>query len=485
MRKTLVFIFILLIASSTCFGWDRDSKHTYPFYGGPTGGNPGDLDSISSASMMQYDRAIGFDVSGATFYAYVVQNTGVTTESAPYIITPDDLQAGGTGTGTSTWALAKIDANQLAGLTPYVIVEIDATAMAQITAATATAVIHASGFAYDSEVSAFVTGKGYAIASQTTAYVQSQVSGYPYNSNVIAWLTTYTNSISGTSLFSGITEMVTAGVTSWIANGTSTYLTTEIDATAMAQITAATATSTIHASGFAYDSEVTAFVQDSYTTSAGITAYVQTEIAAGTSTYVSSAELTAHTDITAFTGATDFATNSQVSAYAAPRTYLDIDSFAGVSDFATNTELTAYTAASAFTGATAFYKSGDSPIFDVATMDTGIGGVSKFIIYSGVTATGSMLGGSVLYWNSASMGIISLPTITGSTAFFVLKDIGNSGVTVVTENSQAILNAGTWGTKVWVPPSNLGHQIALTSVQTGVSNFWDVLGYVGDNWVTE
>lgn len=44
---------------------------------------------------------------------------------------------------------------------PYVVVEIDATAMAQIAAATASAAIHASGFAYDSQVTAFVEGKGY------------------------------------------------------------------------------------------------------------------------------------------------------------------------------------------------------------------------------------------------------------------------------------------------------------------------------------
>jgi len=126
-----------------------------------------------------------------------------------------------------------------------------------------------------------------------------------------------------------------------------------------------------------------------------------------------------------------------------------------------------------------------SQTLDDVTACTGRSGVSKCFEYSGVTATPAMLAGCIIYWDSATMGGVTLPTISGNTATVVVKDIQGSGITVFTENNQSILEDGTWGTKIWVAPGNLGHQVALTSVSSGISDFWDVIGNIGTNWTLE
>ena len=125
--------------------------------------------------------------------------------------------------------------------------------------------------------------------------------------------------------------------------------------------------------------------------------------------------------------------------------------------------------------------------FDMTTVDTSVGGTSKYIVNSGTTLTSNMLRGGLVYWNcETAKGGVSLPLVSGNTVFVVIKDIKGSGLTVFPENSQEILNQATpWGTKIWVPPGNMGHQVSLTSVKTGVSSFWDVIGIIGSNWVFE
>ena len=111
-----------------------------------------------------------------------------------------------------------------------------------------------------------------------------------------------------------------------------------------------------------------------------------------------------------------------------------------------------------------------------------LGGISKYYVYTGTTITGNMLASGIVYWDSTTMGGVTLQAISGDTPIFVFKDIQGAGVTVFTENDQDIQNDGSWGTLIWVAPGNLGHQIALSATKTGVSTFWDVLGVIGSNW---
>lgn len=118
------------------------------------------------------------------------------------------------------------------------------------------------------------------------------------------------------------------------------------------------------------------------------------------------------------------------------------------------------------------------------------GGVSKYFVYSGVTVSGDMMAGGIIYWDSTTMGGVTLPTISGSTPIVVIKDISGSGITIFTENAISytaegnILYNGSWGTKIWLVPDNLGNQISLTHVKTGTSSFWDAIGNIG-SWTLE
>lgn len=125
-------------------------------------------------------------------------------------------------------------------------------------------------------------------------------------------------------------------------------------------------------------------------------------------------------------------------------------------------------------------SSGNSIFYEVRAD----GGVSKYFVTSGATVTGDMLAGGIIYWDSTSIGGVTLPTISGGTEFVVVKDIQGGGVTIFTENDQSIHEEGSWGTSIWVAPDNLGHQIALTAVlsSTTPEGFWDIIGEIGFNW---
>jgi len=117
-RKILFYTFLILIIPLYVWAgsWSRDGKHIYPFYAGPTGGAAGDLDSLTGASMMAYDRALVFDTSGVTVSFYVVVNTGSTvaaSASGTTMVCPDDLESGGTLSGTSTWQRVAISGTTL------------------------------------------------------------------------------------------------------------------------------------------------------------------------------------------------------------------------------------------------------------------------------------------------------------------------------------------------------------------------------------
>ena len=113
-----------------------------------------------------------------------------------------------------------------------------------------------------------------------------------------------------------------------------------------------------------------------------------------------------------------------------------------------------------------------------------LAGVSKFFVQTGTTVTASMLGNGLIYWDSTTMGGVTVPTISDNAQIVTLKDIQAAGVTIFTENSQAVLNQNAWGTKIWVAPGNLGNQVTISSVMTGTSTFWDVVGSIG-SWRVE
>jgi len=120
-------------------------------------------------------------------------------------------------------------------------------------------------------------------------------------------------------------------------------------------------------------------------------------------------------------------------------------------------------------------------LFEAGTV---LAGVSKFFVPTGTTVTASMLGNGLIYWDSTTMGGVTVPTISDNAQIVTLKDIQAAGVTIFTENSQAVLNQNAWGTKIWVAPGNLGNQVTISSVMTGTSTFWDVVGSIG-SWRVE
>ena len=111
MKKLIgTLIFAVLLIYTMSWAWDRDQKHTYTRYDGLTGGG-GALDALSSLSMMQYDRAAVYDDSGNSVYFFQVVDTGTTataSASGTTLVCPDDLEAGGSGSGTSTWEMTDV-----------------------------------------------------------------------------------------------------------------------------------------------------------------------------------------------------------------------------------------------------------------------------------------------------------------------------------------------------------------------------------------
>jgi hypothetical protein len=84
-----------------------------------------------------------------------------------------------------------------------------------------------SGYALDSQVSAFVIAQDQIVHGQVTSYIQSQVSAYPYNASVSAWIVDVKASVNA-QVTSYVQSQVSAypyasQVTSWIASGTSPF----------------------------------------------------------------------------------------------------------------------------------------------------------------------------------------------------------------------------------------------------------------------
>lgn len=117
------------------------------------------------------------------------------------------------------------------------------------------------------------------------------------------------------------------------------------------------------------------------------------------------------------------------------------------------------------------------------------GGISKYPVETGTTLTGIMLAGGAVYWMSATPGGVSLPAASGNTMFALIKDAYGAGVTIFAQNngaiSEVIHEEGSWGNSLFLPGGNMGGQIAITSVDSGASQFWDVIGKVDSDWVLD
>lgn len=161
------------------------------------------------------------------------------------------------------------------------------------------------------------------------------------------------------------------------------------------------------------------------------------------------------------------------------RSMLDAASFVGATKFALSTQL-------GVGGIAGVSMEGASPNLDIARANAFIGGTSKFFAATGTTVTSDMLGGGMIYWIGATADGVTIPATSSNTPFFVAKDMSGSGLTIFAEKKgsshQRFHMAGSWGNVVYVQSRNLGHQVSISSVKTGTSEYHDVIGTIGSNW---
>jgi hypothetical protein len=148
------------------------------------------------------------------------------------------------------------------------------------------------------------------------------------------------------------TVVRTAVTPTVLDKATDTYVVSEIDATALAAVTAHT--------------DEAAFAgTTNFATNAELTSHTTT--LTGVSGEATKVQLTSHTNEAAFAGVTNFSTNAELTAHTVTLSgvsgeatkvqltaHTDGTAFAGVTNFATNAELTAHTNDAAFAGNTNF-----------------------------------------------------------------------------------------------------------------------------------
>ncbi|MFH2075535.1 MAG: hypothetical protein ABIJ57_09345, partial [Pseudomonadota bacterium] len=177
MKTGRILIILMVLLLPTVLNAGVTKIQIRPFVGLTGGGNA--LDGISGYTIHPDDMAIGHDGTGVTLYVLFPQDTGVTTESTglPAVICPDDQQAGGTATGTTTWIQQADSSVTIQGKSLY----IDTTRWDDGSGGMASSVVRAG-------VSATVLDKA------TDAYVQAET-----DTTAMAALTAHTTTLSGTS----------------------------------------------------------------------------------------------------------------------------------------------------------------------------------------------------------------------------------------------------------------------------------------------
>src|SRR5574343_396661 len=113
LKKSVMIIAILLCVCSSAQAADTWSSGQSHFYSrrGLTGGGTA-LDALSGLSMCPNDYAVTLDISGNSIYFHQVSATGndsgTTTESAPFWIAPNSSDSGNTLAGVSMWKLCGV-----------------------------------------------------------------------------------------------------------------------------------------------------------------------------------------------------------------------------------------------------------------------------------------------------------------------------------------------------------------------------------------
>ena len=114
------------------------------------------------------------------------------------------------------------------------------------------------------------------------------------------------------------------------------------------------------------------------------------------------------------------------------------------------------------------------------------GGASIYCVYSGTTLTPDHLAGGMIYTFNTSPIVLGIPPVTGSTPYFMVKDMKGGGVTIQTTNGDVLYNASETGTAIFVNVGNSRHQATFNLVsESGTCAFVDVLGTRGGNWDVE
>ena len=122
--------------------------------------------------------------------------------------------------------------------------------------------------------------------------------------------------------------------------------------------------------------------------------------------------------------------------------------------------------------------------FQVNSDGSILGGVSAYKVYSGNTIPPSALGGGIVDYDSSTIGGVTLPYLSGGTAFVTIVDMLGSGVTVFTErrdaNNGGLFNRPNWGNRIWTAPGSVGNMVILREYTSGVSpSVWHAIRTVG------
>ena len=313
-----------------------------------------------------------------------------------------------------------------------------------------------SGYAQDSQVSAFVIAQEQIVHGQVTSYVQNQVSAYPYGAQVTSWIA------SGTSPF--------ASVTSWVANAVSDF---PKNASVSAWIV--DASQSVH-------SQVTSYVQ-SQVSQYPYASQVSSWFVSGASKFLLgntgvadssvSTWITDYTNRNAFAGVTDFALDSNVTAFVT--TMLSRGAFSGMTEFALTSNVTAFVtsmlSAGAFTGATYFAlqsvlsaQTAGSPWvkqsdYATALLKTAFVGVTGFALASELT---SQTGGSPWVKQSDHAAALVKGAFIGTTAFALSSELAaqtaNSPWVRQVDHANALLKAAFTGATWFALQSDLTSQ---------------------------
>ena len=173
---------------------------------------------------------------------------------------------------------------------------------------------------------------------------------------------------------------------------------------------------------------------------------------------------------------------SQVSAYITA--LLAASSFTGATDFAIDSQVSAYVQSQVSQYTTTL----SNPTFMNLGANAVYAGASTWFVYSGVTLTGDMLAGGLLYVHTPATGVtptrLGIPAIGSSTPYFLVKDMTGHGVTVQTTGGDSLYgSSGAAGTAYFLNAGYSRNSATFkVNCESGACKYVDVIGEVGSNW---